>query len=252
MYNFFTASKLKIGRAYKHITDLNSLLSEFGKTDFCRLRVDVDPNTGYNTLKVESISPIPSDIPLIIGDIVHNLHSALDLVICEILINAGKTLDGTTKFPFFKFRQELIGQINSGKLKAVGRDIYELIIDTIKPYRGGNDALYGLHDLDILDKHRSLILVLSIVGVDGVCAEDENHNVFENCGIRVRHDRMSGLISTGSKLHIKSYGKPTLEIYFGQGQPFEKQSVISTVQQLAQLVQGIVQIIEQTYISRNT
>jgi hypothetical protein len=48
-------------------------------------------------------------------------------------------------------------------------------------------------------------------------------------------------ISTGAKLHIKDYGKPSIGISFGKGQPLEGEPVIPTLHNLAQLKGGIIE-----------
>ena len=110
----FIGSKLKIERANKHIGDLNILIEGFNNADSCRLHIEEDAKTGNNFLKIESIKPLPSDMVLIMGDAIHNLHTALDLMMCEIVLAP----DRNTKFPFFEKRQELIGAIDRSKMKT--------------------------------------------------------------------------------------------------------------------------------------
>ena len=68
----FSGPKLKIERANHHIQDLASSIDTFLKTDFYRLRIEVNAN-GDNILKL-NIDHTPIDFPLIIGDIIHNLR----------------------------------------------------------------------------------------------------------------------------------------------------------------------------------
>ena len=75
-------------------------------------------------------------------------------------------------------------RLTVGKIQTVGTEICDLIIDTIKPYRG-DDSLYGLHDLDIIDKHRRLIVALSVVAIE-IDAEDENGNFPVNLVARIQ------------------------------------------------------------------
>jgi len=97
-------------------------------------------------------------------------------MIWEIESGIGKP-DRYTKFPFYETRSELVGAMN-GKLKAAP-EISRLIRDEIKPYKGGNGLLYGLHDLDIVDKHRLLIPIVSIVELRGASGEDERGGRFK-------------------------------------------------------------------------
>jgi hypothetical protein len=239
----FVGSKLKIERANKHIADLNTLLDRF-KTDFCSFGIEKDANTGNDILTFERVDPLPYSIALIVGDAIHNLHTALDLMMYEIVA------DRTSKFPFFEKREELIGQTKSGKIETARPDIYDLIVNTIKPYRGGNDALYGLHDLDISDKHRLLIIVLGVI-VFTVDAEDKDGNVIPiGYNARIRADGVIKRFSTSAERHIKNYTNTSLEIQFGPGQPFQGESVIPTLHQLSQLVSGVVKTIGELFIAR--
>ena len=241
----FIGSELKIERANKHIADLKTLTEGVVNGDSCRLHIEKDGKTGNDTLKIDSIKPLPPDAVLIIGDAVHKLHTALDLMMSEIV----RDPDRYTRFPFFETRQEVVGQMDSGKIKAAGHEICDLIMNTIKPYRGGNDTLYGLHDLDIVDKHRRLIVILDVVSIT-IDAEDENGKLPVELVARIGPN---GLLNAGfgsGKLHIKNYEQPILDIRFGSGEIFAGDSVIETLNKLSQLVSGVVHAIEQKYIAR--
>jgi hypothetical protein len=191
----FLGPKLKIERANKHIAELQAVLEAFLKTNFYRLGVD-NLNDGTNVLTFELIGTLPSDVPLIIGDAIHNLHTALDLMIWEIESRIGKP-SRSTKFPFYQTRSELVGAIENGNLKAAP-EICHIIIEDIKPYRGGNDLLYGLHELDIMDKHKLLIPIISIVELRGAAGEDD-------CGGSFRG--LNFLISQGGRINAISSSK---------------------------------------------
>lgn len=247
----FDGPKLKIRRASQHIHDLNTAIQGFLKTDFCRIRLD-EYSDGSHGFALDCTQPIPDEWALITGDAIHNLHSALDLAACEIVRTAGKEPDRSTKFPFFKKRSEVLGAINNGKIKAAGQDIIDLIVDTIKPYQGGNDALYGLHDMDILDKHLLIVPVLAMTSVDIIEAEGAQGSGMENVRIQAPQGNVFNVIRTPDRLHIKKYGNPTFDVRFGKAQIFDNNSVISTLHQLSQLVTDVVQTIEQAYLARRT
>ena len=240
MNSIFHGSRLKIERANKHIGDLKTLMDGLVNTDSNRLSIKEDAETGKQFLKIDFIKPLPSETVLIIGDAIHNLHSALDLMMYAVVPNPDKH----TKFPFRDDRQELVNAINGGKIKAAWpTEICDLIIDTIKPYPGGNDTLCGLHDLDIVDKHRRLILYRTVTAI-ALDIEDENGKLSVDLLARIGPD---GLINAGfgnRKLHIENYRNPTFEIFFHKGEVFEGKSVLPTLHQLAQFVSHIVSIFE--------
>lgn len=243
----FSSSKLKIERANKHIDELNAVLDTYLKTHVYTLSIEKDPNDGSNKLKFESSSPIPREVPLIIGDAIHNLHSSLDLMACEIVTLAGATPSKWVRFPFRDNRAELIAALNGGEIKVAGSAIIDLIVDEIKPYKGGNDPLCGLHDLDIMDKHRLLILVISIIGLRGACAEDERGGRFQNLNLFITQPGKLNIIKDTANMKITNYGQPSFDILFDKGQIFEGRSVIPMLHQLSQLVSGVVQTIETAF-----
>ncbi len=124
----FHAAKLKIKRANKHIVDLDNLLAEFVKTDFYTINTDFDTNTGKNRIQLQ-LKPISDESALLIGDAIHNLHSALDFMMYEIL---GIQDDRDIKFPFRETRSELVGAVQKGQIQTAGSIVCDLIINTSK------------------------------------------------------------------------------------------------------------------------
>ncbi len=90
-----------------------------------------------------------------IGDVVHNLRAALDHLACQLVIHGGGKVTPKTEFPIkaslANFRKKVGEHLASASPLAV------LFVETCKPYKGGNRALWPLHRLDIEDKHRMLI-----------------------------------------------------------------------------------------------
>ena len=101
----------------------------------------------------------PAWIPLLVGDIVHNLRSALDIMICDIArVRHVSTSD--LKLPFAEDRAKLEKHLKLHRTR-LGDDVADEILG-LKPYiADGDPLLRGLHDLDIIDKHK---LVLASVG----------------------------------------------------------------------------------------
>jgi hypothetical protein len=60
-------------------------------------------------------------------------------------------------FPIFDSAQKYESG-KTGQIKGMRQDAIDAI-DAIKPYKGGNDALWQLHKLNIVDKHRLLVTV---------------------------------------------------------------------------------------------
>ena len=183
----FRGSRLKVERAYKHIADVSSILEAFIGSDFYDLTVDKDPETGENFLRCAIKSRLEEEkIALIIGDALHNLRSALDLLYFETVELCDGASTKWTRFPFADTRDQLIGRLHSAlEKKQITRNVYNLILNIVKPYEGGSAALWTLDDLNITDKHQLLIPVLKLVMLRDVRFEDEQHRVLPKVERRV-------------------------------------------------------------------
>lgn len=243
----FRGPKSKIERANRHINELNNELIAFCKTDFYRLHVNTDV-AGQNILTLDA-KPLPDEFALIVGDAIHNLRAALDLMACEIVTIGGGTPSKYTSFFVRDTREELVAAISSGEIKIAGQDICDLISDTIKPYKGGNDPLWALHQLDIMDKHKLLIPTIGVVQVT-VDAYDDNGNQFVNNTLGVGAGGRLQAIATSARMHITNYRNPAFGVFFPEGAIFKGQPLVPTLKQLAQLVSGVVETIEKALLAR--
>lgn len=245
----FNGPKLKVKRANQHISQLNELLNAFVNTDFCRLHVEENRDTGDYVLKFEMTKPIPEEIPLIIGDAIHNLRSALDLMACEIVTLSEGTPSKWTNFPIRNTKKELEATLNGGEIKIAGTDIIALILDVIKPYKGGNDTLCALHSLDIADKHKLLLPIISVVALTHVNAK-AGGIIFTDCTFAVGEGGKLNILGMPRNFELQGYGKPAIAISFDKGQPLEGQPVVPTLHQLSQVVLGIIQTFEKVFLAR--
>jgi hypothetical protein len=248
----FRGSQLKIKRANQHIRELNEILNAFQKTHFYRLSMEDNADLRKNIVTFSVTEEIPSDVPLVIGDAVHNLCTALDHAVYEMLILSGGSAGVWTKFPFEKTRQELEATLQGGTIQRLGLDLITLIMEVIQPYKGGNDPLYGLHDLDIVDKHRLILPVLSFTTLSHVVvASRENTQAVSGDSLKVKPgERLSILFSGSDRFDLKDYGQPTLHVLFDNIEVFKGQPVVPTLHQLSQLVSGIIQKIAETWRAR--
>jgi hypothetical protein len=108
----------------------------------------------------------------------------------------------------------------------------------------------GLHDLDIMDKHKLLIPIISIVELRGASGEDESGGSFKSLNFFITQSGTINAISSTKKLKITNYGKPSFEIRFDKGQIFEKKSVIPMLNQFSKLVSGILEKFETAVLAR--
>ena len=111
----FENAKLKIKRAKHHIIELNGQIDTYSAQHPLRIFRSFDSKASQVTYRVKTKIPMPEDIPLIIGDAIHNLRSALDLLIYEMVGDKCKTAGQrkNVQFPFSKSAQCLGSTINT-------------------------------------------------------------------------------------------------------------------------------------------
>jgi hypothetical protein len=242
----FAVARLKIKRANKHINDLVTAIDRFVATDFYDLSVNKDSNSGEHRLQFRQMIDMPEDIPLVIGDAIHNLRTALDFVATEIIERAGRDTGPRVKFPFYPNKKELICSPPIREIEATSQtDIVSLIINDIRPYPGGNDSLYALHKLDITDKHHFLVPNVSVTELRHVNL-DVGKAKFRGYTLRVSHGGVLNVVGMSGVFDMQGNGDPAFDVLFQDG-PLNGRSVIPTLHQLSQLVTGTVDAIEKAY-----
>jgi len=152
----FVGPELKLHRAIVHFGDAEDLISQYSR------RVKIEPiEVGRSARSViweiNFSEPPPAIIPLVVGDVIHNLRSSLDHMVCDLARIRGKK-PGHLKFPFAMNESQLKEVMKKDRLHSIiGKDVHDAIL-TLRPYKdGGNRMLRALHDLDIADKHQLIL-----------------------------------------------------------------------------------------------
>ena len=77
-----TGPLLKIERAKKHISDLSSLIDSFNSRDPYRLVSDRASTSADDCGMIFNVrEELPEEVPLFIGDAIHNLRASLDIAV---------------------------------------------------------------------------------------------------------------------------------------------------------------------------
>jgi hypothetical protein len=117
-------------------------------------------------IKHGKVGPNDPAWPLIVGDIIHNLRSALDHIVCQLAILHGNDISccDATYFPIcickpdFKKAEKRLQDLISAPAFT--------LIEELQPYKAADrgkrpiaDVLWTVHKLDIIDKHRIMLVV---------------------------------------------------------------------------------------------
>jgi hypothetical protein len=153
---------MKIERAKRHLDELNEAIRSFfesnpyqcsGKPDLAARKVEYT---------MDSVEPVPDEIPLIAGEIIQNLRTALDHTAYKLYLKGtgGSTVSTNVYFPIADSKQQY-DHTKGSKTNGLPSDRAK--IDALQPYKGGNNLLWVIHKLNNIDKHRLLLTVGSAV-----------------------------------------------------------------------------------------
>src|ERR1035437_2342116 len=164
--------RVKIERANKHLDELEAAVLSLGEATFKLISLDSQPETGKPFLNVRPLNIYPPNSPAIAGDMIHNLRCALDHLpfpLVMVGVSFGETPPKKWEDIQFPIMYSLKGyEGRKGRhLQGALREAIEAI-DALKPYKGGNEALWLLRRLDNTDKHSFLWPIGEDVIVGGV------------------------------------------------------------------------------------
>lgn len=153
--DIFADARAKIDRAKKHLDDLTSVITMHiaaFPVVYGEPITGVQPNVSSMPFTVPSF---PVKASPILGDLIHNLRTSLDLA-ATAMARANGHVGDNEYFPFSNDATSLQDQIKKKNFRRCGRDAVA-VLESLRPYKGGNVELRAIHDLDIMDKHRRLI-----------------------------------------------------------------------------------------------
>lgn len=179
----------KRDRAYYHRIRLGELVAEFLASTPYQTEGAVDPDTGDWIVRVRLPRRPTVEMSTVLGDVIHNLRTSLDLTLCAAIRARGNQVTDQTSFPFYGNEQEFRQHV-SRRMTGTSRAVFDLVRE-LEPYQGGKgDQLWRLHKLDIEDKHRLLIPVGSRLRHVAVVCLRVVRPGFVNGGRRRRRSRL--------------------------------------------------------------
>jgi hypothetical protein len=176
----------KYGHAQSHIERLTTVHDSYYESEPFRIEEEPTAQPDKLAARLRLLQPIPAEIPLIVGDVLHNLRSALDSLVYELTTQAaGRPLntkearacqfpilpDPTSFDEFFTKKSKTRDQITPQDLRDVIRSaqpFFHIELGRRSGIQSADDLDYETHyqhsDLGVLgymsniDKHRRLAL----------------------------------------------------------------------------------------------
>lgn len=173
----FETAYLKVERSKIHAAELDAQLELFLASNPYRAIIDPDTRNKTKHLLIEQIAPTPRHLPLIIGDVIHNLRSALDHLASDLVMFQEASIDnvyfptGSDKDGFHEALKRHIRKAGPAAIQSLSK---------LEAYYGGDGAiLRALHDLDLADKHRAIVPTVNRAMVTNIRGTSpQGHDIF--------------------------------------------------------------------------
>lgn len=245
-------AKAKVDRAETQIDNLEREVRKFISTN----SYDITSNLNFD--KTEQIwrfrlrNKDTVHLSVLAGEIGHNLRTSLDNLMCEIADQHAGRRD-RTYFLFGKTLDIFEIQVRQ-KTRDLPPDAIELVRG-LQPYKGGNDLLWAIHDLNRDDKHPGLDPISNVQGWQLSSIATANglpliigsrwgqHLVCDGykpkfLAIEAMHEDGEFLTTTpGAEVHFQ--GQPTFQIAFRDVEGFKLEPVVEVLHQMRDLVESI-------------
>jgi hypothetical protein len=250
MSDRLTGPDQKVKRAKHHIEELAVEATGFLNGGGYEVFSDYDSEPGRRLDRVRVIQVASPELACVLGDVVHNLKSALDLVAWQAVEAGGGTPGRDTGFPICQSPNDFKA---TGLAKVEGASEESLdVIRRAKPYKGGNDSLWRLHHLDRFDKHRLLAVVgaahqYTSIDMSGFMRQEfpELTDLPEmRIGINPA-DKLfpleDGEVLYETDAEAKENPEHALFVAFGQGEIAESEPIMESVAEMLQSVESVLE-----------
>lgn len=159
------SARLKVERANAHISELTHLGVGSSLGGGYRFTVHPDTERGGRQVVLLEFTTARSAISAIVGEIIYQLRSALDVSVNQVARAAGVENTRHIYFPFCSSEAEFDRENGEVAKKLVGvPDNVRAKIRDLQPWTGGNEALTGLNKLRNEDVHNDLLTLSCVVG----------------------------------------------------------------------------------------
>lgn len=242
----FQGASLKVKRAKQHINNANSLIKRFINLNPYEFIVEENSDGGEDLI-IRLTESLPQFLPAIIGDAVHNLASALDHVMWELLLSQGGVPNKYLNFP----HSSSADGYKSVRNRMIGFGFKEKTADILQGldvYPGGkNELLWKLIQTDITDKHSVMLPTVGAANLGTVSATFQNGTQAVGGNFRFRKFDTNGRIrfvslqEPGAKFQLQNDPQITIFVIFDEGMLFANQQIFGTLDGLAETVKSIVE-----------
>lgn len=210
-------------------------------SNLARVEPRYDPATGNHSIAVVT-NEIPPQFGLALGDIIHNMRSALDAAMSGIVKGDDADYDRRVNFPIAKderYVREYFSAKGKGSIvQKKNPSLAEFIANEIRPWESENPDLYNLSRLDNLSKHNIVLFVFGkfrFSNFNYVTAENSVFygNVFV---VGPGEDFPIGVSKSPIQFEV---GEVSARLEIAPGQPFEGEEIFELLPRLGKMTQDV-------------
>ena len=244
--------KLKIERANAHIIELRPLVQIFCEGQPYTSRLEVEPD-GQRALKVKfDPSPIPGMIPVIVGETLFQLRSALDHLVCALAIHNGAKKVRNVYFPTGMSKDHFESQAKK-KIHRLSLDA-RAMVSALEPYNGGKGHwLRVVHTINLVDKHQALIPTAAAIYQTNASLSFKpgiGRNIISAPKVVLLFEKEITVMKLpASTTEIQGNLNVSIDIAFGDVGVVKGEPVLPSLKQFSELTNGIVRTFEKQFFA---
>src|SRR4051812_18373665 len=108
-----TSSRAKLARAYEHFQALETEIEEFGRQEEAKsINLNYRRDGAWHVVYLNPLPRFTMHLALVAGDCLNNTRTALDHLVCQLVLREGKEPKQANCFPLFtdpnEFKQRCI------------------------------------------------------------------------------------------------------------------------------------------------
>lgn len=148
----------KIQRAKTHMDDVKRQVAAFLSSQPYRIETKRDPQSRRLIYFISRADPCPNGIPVVAGEVIQNLMTALDHLAFQLVCReVGDAPPNVSKI-YFPIGADAATYKRDSRKKMLGAHVDTLaLLDTLTPYKSGDDLVWQLQQINNIDKHRTLV-----------------------------------------------------------------------------------------------
>ena len=252
-------SLAKIDRADENILNLDALFSKFIEGRPYTVVDEPDPNPKTRGVRVTAVADVGMPFRVLVGEIAHHLRSAFDLMVYQLMLNAGITDDKRLKRCAFPVMVDLDISLPDGRKEyehTMRRKIEGICpparahIESLQPCRtnGSRSFLAQIDFLDNTDKHRLLLALVGSVSVGGFNFHNSNGTVTTMPHKTYFPLEVDAIIKTSPvDPEVDVDFKLPIQITFGESGVFRGQPVIPKLQELSDIARATIHMFDKYF-----